>query len=225
MLFPEQHGDVQGAEQRFTKPDGHGMLFTNGTGTGKTYSGLGVIKRFAMQGKRNTLVVVPSQGILLDWMRGAKSLGLQLNILSSAADKGRAFSGTTYANFGANRHIADRNWDLVVADEAHKLSSDQNGTVTEALRTLRALTLHPEGLYDRAKMVLRNLWDRIERIPENERQSAYVEFEKKAQALIDKWKKQERPKALMMSATPFPYHFSLDYAEGYLFNFDRGETN
>jgi hypothetical protein len=56
MLTPEQQGDVLKAEQRFAKPDGHGMLFTNGTGTGKTYTGLGIVKRFAKRGKTNILI-------------------------------------------------------------------------------------------------------------------------------------------------------------------------
>jgi hypothetical protein len=223
MLFPEQHQDVQTAELRFNKTEGHGMLFTNGTGTGKTYSGLGVIKRFFQQGKGNVLVVAPSQGILTDWVKSAKDLGLEMNVLGDTQDKGRGLSATTYANLGANRTLADREWDLVVTDEAHKLSSDQDGTKTEALRTLRALTLHPDGLYDRAKMQLRALWDQIEKLPESQRKSAYEAFDKKAQPLIEKWKDQQRPKTLMMSATPFAYHFSLDYAEGYLFDFDRSD--
>lgn len=223
MLFPEQHDDVLKTEQRFAKPDGHGMLFTNGTGTGKTYSGLGVIKRFAMQGKTNTLVVAPSQGILMDWVRSAKDLGLDMKVLDSTMDNGgKGLVGTTYANLGDNRHVADRQWDLIVPDEAHKLSSDQDGTATKALKAMRALTLHPDGLHDRAKMVLRDLWDQIERMPEKDRGSAYQAFDKKAQPLIDKWKAEARPKALMMSATPFAYHFSLDYAQGYLFEYGGG---
>ncbi|MET4187627.1 hypothetical protein ABIB86_000424 [Bradyrhizobium sp. JR1.7] len=225
MLFPEQHTDVQKAEQRYAKPDGHGMLFTNGTGTGKTYSGLGVIKRFAMKGKTNTLVVAPSQGILMDWVKSAKDLGLDMRVLDDTASNGRkGLVGTTYANLGANRTLADREWDLVVPDEAHKLSSDQNGTVTEALRTLRAITKHPDGLTERARMVLRADYDRIEHLPKNEQGAAYAAFEKKAAPLIEKWRDEQRPKALFMSATPFAYHFSLDYAEGYLFEFDKDRS-
>jgi len=219
MLFPEQHDDVLKAEQRYAKPDGHGMLFTNGTGTGKTYSGLGVIKRMAMQGKGNTLVVAPSQGILMDWVRSAKDLGLDLSILEDTQDKGKGFVGTTYANLGQNRTLADREWDMVVADEAHKLSSDQNGTETEALKTLRAITKHPDGLHERARMVLRSDWDKIDQLPEAKKAEAYAQYQKKADPLIAKWRAEERPKTLLMSATPFAYHKSLDYANGYLFEY------
>lgn len=225
MLFPEQHQDVQTAEIRYNKAAGHGMLFTNGTGTGKTYSGLGIIKRFEQQGKRNTLVIAPSQGILTDWQKSARDLGLELHILPDTVSngKGKGFTGTTYANLGANRTLVDRDWDLVVADESHKLSSDQNGTKTAALSTLRALTLHPDGLRTRAEMVLRADVDRIFQLPEGKRPEAWAAFEKKAAPLIEKWKDEQRPKALMMSATPFAYHFSLDYAEGYLFDYDRSQ--
>jgi hypothetical protein len=56
-LLPEQQEDVHKAETIFARPTGYGMLFTNGTGTGKTFTGLGVVKRFAMQGKDNTLIM------------------------------------------------------------------------------------------------------------------------------------------------------------------------
>lgn len=35
LLLPEQRDDVAKVEARFAKPDGHGMMITNGTGTGK----------------------------------------------------------------------------------------------------------------------------------------------------------------------------------------------
>lgn len=219
MLFPEQHDDVKKAEDRYAKPDGHGMLFTNGTGTGKTYSGLGVIKRMAMQGKGNTLVVAPSQGILMDWVRSAKDLGLDLKVLEDTQDNGKGFVGTTYANLGQNRTLADREWDMVVADEAHKLSSDQNGTQTDALKSLRAITKHPDGLNERARMVLRSDYDKIDQLPESKKAEAYAAYQKKAEPLIAKWRGEERPKTLLMSATPFAYHKSLDYANGYLFDY------
>lgn len=225
MLFPEQQDDVFRAEQRFAKPDGHGMLFTNGTGTGKTYSGLGVAKRFAMQGKKNILIVAPSQGIIMDWIRSAKDLSLDVSALESTTDNGKGIVATTYANLGANKTLADREWDLVIADESHKLSSDQNGTQTAALGTLRAITLHPDGLAERARMVLRADWDKIDTLQsDSEKADAYRAFQAKAAPLIEKWRAQPRPKALMMSATPFAYHFSLDYAEGYLFEYDRNRN-
>ncbi len=45
MLLEGQREDVEFAEKRFAKPNGYGVLFTNSTGTGKTFLGLGVIRR------------------------------------------------------------------------------------------------------------------------------------------------------------------------------------
>ena len=66
------------AEQRFAKPDGYGMLFTNGTGTGKTFTGLGIVKRFALAGKTNTLIVAPNDKIIEDWQKSGRVLGLDI---------------------------------------------------------------------------------------------------------------------------------------------------
>lgn len=233
MLFPEQHADVKAAEDRFAKADGHGMLFTNGTGTGKTYTGLGIIKRFALAGKKQAIVIAPSQGILMDWQRSAKDLGLDAHILDSTVDKGKpGLNLTTYANFGDNPTLADQEWDLVVPDEAHKLSSDQDGTTTKALRTLRALTYHPDGLQRRAEMVFRKEFDAIKPLSKNPsaqesaaHQAAVSAYNAKAGPAAKEWRARKRTnKATFLSATPFAYHFSLDWAEGYLFNFPE-DTN
>ncbi|MCU0733530.1 MAG: DEAD/DEAH box helicase family protein, partial [Hyphomonas sp.] len=95
LLFESQHEDVLKAEARFQKPDGHGMMFTNGTGTGKTFTGLGVVKRFALQGKGNILIVAPTQGIMSDWMKSAQALGLSINALENTQDAGRGIVITT----------------------------------------------------------------------------------------------------------------------------------
>lgn len=65
FLLPEQQEDVAKAETQFFDPKhaddehggGNGILFTNGTGTGKTYTGLGIAKRFIKQGKGRVLIV------------------------------------------------------------------------------------------------------------------------------------------------------------------------
>lgn len=88
---------MQKAERRFAKHTG--MLFTNGTG--KTFTGLGIAKRFYNDGKRNILVVVPSGKVASDWVKSAGYLDLPLQQLASTADNGG--SGpviTTYTNFG-----------------------------------------------------------------------------------------------------------------------------
>ncbi len=222
MLFPEQQDDVFRAEQRFAKADAEpGFLLTNGTGTGKTFSGLGVIKRFHKQGKRNILIVAPSQGILNDWIKAAAIFNLQINLLDSTKDAGTGLVATTYANLGANRHLGDRDFDLVVADEAHKLTTGKDGDTTAALRNFRALTLHERGLRDRADMIFR---DELDAIGDKAADGVWQRYTDKAKVKVDELRENPRPKTLFMSATPFAYHFSLDYAEGYLFSFGPEPT-
>ena len=57
------------------------MLFTNGTGTGKTFSGLGIIKRFSNAGKNNIPIVVPNDKIIEDWQKSGRMLGLDISEL------------------------------------------------------------------------------------------------------------------------------------------------
>ncbi len=170
-LLPGQQEDVHKAETRFAKPDGYGMLFTNGTGTGKTFSGLGIVKRFARQGKTNTLIVAPSDKIIEDWIDSAKALGLTVTRLTGTNEAGTGIVITTYAAFGANRTLADRSWDLVVTDEAHYLAQAADGEATTFLRTLRAITMHPEGDLTRAYMIHRELIDRRDAMRDLARQT------------------------------------------------------
>jgi len=101
---------VHFAEKRFAKTDGHGVLFTNGTG--KTFVGLGIIKRMVREGKKNGLIVVPSQQILNAWTRAAGDLGLTLNALENIKDHGKGVAITIYANLAENDTLADRAHDF-----------------------------------------------------------------------------------------------------------------
>ena len=60
MLQPEQQEDVEFIETRVNVNNKPGVMLTNGTGTGKTYSGLGFVKRMYDAGKKNILIVSPS---------------------------------------------------------------------------------------------------------------------------------------------------------------------
>lgn len=148
-LLPEQQEDVHKAEQRFAKPTGYGMMFTNGTGTGKTFTGLGMVKRMAMQGKNDQLVVVPDAKIMADWIDSAKALGLTITPLRDTKDAGKGISITTYANLGENNAVVHREWQHVVPDEAHQLMQGKDGEATAALATLRAITLHQTYAFTR----------------------------------------------------------------------------
>jgi hypothetical protein len=243
LLLEPQRGDVLKAEQRFAV--GNGMLLTNGTGTGKTASGMGLVVRSINAGKPNALVVVPSDKIASDWIKFAKMLGVNLKQLESTSDNGTDGQViTTYANFGANDSLALRDWDQVVADEAHYLSSNEKGEGTGALAKLQGLTGHPDGFYQWVRERNPKEWGAYKEAMNASRdaakdsattqtqkdQLAEVEGKQKAlwdaiekpakKAWQDRWaKQQDLPKTLFLSATPFAYVKSVDYAEGYLFDY------
>lgn len=252
FLHGVQQEDVHKAEQRFAKPDGYGYLLTNGTGTGKTLSGLGTVKRFARQGKTNTLILVPDDKIMADWVMSGQWLGLKLTPLASTKDKGRGITITTYANVGQNDALAQRQWDLIVPDEAHTLMQDADGTPTTFLKTVWAISMHPRGVHDRFAMLNRDdlakqreLSQRIEgntKILNNpdttdmmvaslRRESERAEKELEAltaklRAELERVKAEvaaaqgeKRPRLLALSATPFAYEKTVDWAAGYLFDY------
>ena len=258
MLSAGQQEDVAKAERRFAVPDGYGMLFTNGTGTGKTFSGLGIIKRFSNAGKNNILIVVPNDKIIEDWQKSGRMLGLDISELKNTKDAGKGIVVTTYANMGANSELVRREWDLVVHDEAHHLMENSEARSTNALRTLRAITLHPDGANDRHAalyadeiMELSNLRTRLkgnielgrslfisvaekERIAaENARLSESLALAEKRNRETQKIVREDvesrqgavRPRALFLSFTPFAYEPSIDWANGYLFDYNEGRPS
>lgn len=144
FLDDGQANDIAFAEKRFE--DEKGVLFTNGTGTGKTFTGLGIMRRFVDQGKDNIIVVAPSQNILDSWIKAAKKFfKIDITLLKDKTDAGKGVVGTTYANFGDNDSLVDRDWDLIVTDESQYLMQNEQGDVTNALNQLRALTHHNLG--------------------------------------------------------------------------------
>ena len=149
FLLPQQQEDVLKAETQFFDEShndrdhafGKGYMFTNGTGTGKTYTGLGIVKRFIKQGKGRVLVLTPSQTKVKDWVKDAKNLGIELNDLDVVAkskkdgttattEKGEGAVITTYANFRQNKALLEDLFDLIVYDESHRLLENKEGTGT-----------------------------------------------------------------------------------------------
>lgn len=220
LLLPEQQDDVLKVERRFAKPDGHGMMITNGTGTGKTYSGGGVIKRFVQSGRDNILILAPSQGILDHWVEAGADLGLTISKLDDTTSAGRGIVATTYANAGMNGELAKRNWDLVVTDEAHKLSQNATGDATSALRTVRAITNRPADLRAKSQMLHAGEWDKARAMKDGEAKTAEMHrLHQQEDAEVKALAKEPRSKVLFLSATPFAYDQNVDYAEGYLFDY------
>lgn len=160
-LFPEQQDDVVFAEHRLFDNGARGVMFTNGTGTGKTYTGLGLAKRFVMQGKDNIIITVPGEKVAADWIERAEAVQLNITKLRDTKDAGSGVVITTYKNFSDNDELVKRDWDLVIHDEAHKLSENMDGNPTNALKKSRAITGHPDGMYTYAEAMERELLDKI----------------------------------------------------------------
>lgn len=236
ILKPEQAGDVAFAERRLIDNNKNGVLFTNGTGTGKTFSGLGIIKRIYDKGKKNIIVVAPNTNIIKQWVDAAKEhFGIEMIPLENVKDSGKEVCITTFANFGYNHELAKKDWDLVVCDESQNLMSGANANPTNALRTLRAITHHEEGFTRWLKDNHSELWDELQKASEIDEKEKTEESKKKYDEAYKKWNNAEleakkdypglkKSKVVFLSATPFAYVPNIDYANGYLFNYG-GEKN
>jgi hypothetical protein len=241
FLNEGQAADVVFAEKRFEEHKG--VLFANGTGTGKTFSGLGIVSRFANQGKNNILIVAPSQNILDSWTKAAKNFfGLDVSLLEDKNDAGKGIVATTYANFGDNVALVNREWDLIVTDEAHYLMSNSAGTNTASLEKLRGLTGHEQGFENWFSAKYSDLVAEFKKVndrnylsgisdnvyyqergeKEQHQKEVSIEYKDTREAAREEWKtKESKTKTVMLSATPFAYESNIDYANGYLFDYDK----
>lgn len=220
MLFQSQVEDVLCAEQRYLS-GGKGYLFTNGTGTGKTYVGLGVAMRFWAQGKRDIIIVVPTETKCRDWVREGAKVGLSITILNGIHDGGRTICVTTYANYYQNDEILRRDFDLVIYDESHYLNQNQQGKETSYLSKHKQVAKLPSFAKDQTRRMLPPY-------PHHDHETEDYDIYR---LKLDAWKKQftyhsvtmvEKTKVLFLSATPFAYHKSIKYADGSLFNISEG---
>lgn len=151
FLLPQQQDDVLKAETQFfdeshkdkAHASGKGYMFTNGTGTGKTYTGLGIIKRMVKQGKGRILIITPSQQKVKDWINDGKNLCLDIRDLDDWAnergstatnEKGDGVVITTFANFGTNKRLLEDQFDAIVYDESHRIMENKNATETARSR-------------------------------------------------------------------------------------------
>src|SRR5690606_19704859 len=250
-LLPEQQRDVQKAEDRYFDPaqktkekaNGKGMLFTNGTGTGKTFTALGVIKRFAMRGKKNVLIVVPSQEKVSDWQRDGRKLLLDIAPLESTTDGGKPMAVTTYANFRANEELLKRDFDLVVYDESHRLMESKTGETSSTTLTHYLIGNKDEQAALQRLTQVHPLWKEAKKLQEDLREAAKERderLEKNIEQKLDRIKEKQREllpglkerakaaaentKVLFLSATPFKAHFNLRYANGFLFDWGNQES-
>lgn len=157
FLLPQQQDDVLKAETQFfdeshkdkAHAGGKGYMFTNGTGTGKTYTGLGIIKRMTKQGKGRILIVTPSQQKVKDWINDGKNLCLDIRDLddwskehgsTATNEKGEGVVITTFANFGTNKTLLEDQFDAVIYDESHRIMENKGANETARSRQHYMLT-------------------------------------------------------------------------------------
>lgn len=247
VLKPEQQQDVLKAEKRYLT--NAGMLFTNGTGTGKTFTGIGIIKRFLLRKIDNIIIVVPNHKIASDWITTAEIFfNEHFQLLNDTSDQGKGVVVTTYANYRQNEALNNRRWALLVYDECHYLNQNASGNPTAAQKQDSLLGVNiseakalaeerigherpispnrPDEMF--TKETRYNYYGKKEYTPE------YLQYEKD----LEKYNKEKeqfderflnlakeiyanRPKKLYLSATPFAYHKSLSYADGSLFVIDE----
>ncbi len=201
FLLPQQQDDVMKAETQFFDEShndrehafGKGYMFTNGTGTGKTYTGLGIVKRFIKQGKGRILILTPSQTKVTDWVKDAGNLGVELKDLDQVAkakrdgtaatkEKGEGAVVTTYANFRQNKALLEERFDLIVYDESHRLLENKEGTgTTGAMQHYKVSNRNEQYAYLRLQEI-HPVW--------NELQSQREAFDEKRNATIERLKKE-----------------------------------
>lgn len=157
FLLPQQQDDVLKAETQFfdeshkdkAHAGGKGYMFTNGTGTGKTYTGLGIIKRMTKQGKGRILIITPSQQKVKDWINDGKNLCLDIRDLddwskehgsTATNEKGEGVVITTFANFGINKALLEDQFDAVIYDESHRIMENKSANETARSRQHYMLT-------------------------------------------------------------------------------------
>ena len=202
--------------------DPHQPCTANGTGTGKTFSGGGVIKRFVQQGKGNILVVAPSEAVIAGWSRAMDALGVPVSQLRDTKDAGQGVVITTYANLRDNNALASRSFDLIVTDESQNLMSSQSGDTTSALRNMRALAGRPSELRQKSRMIRADDWVKFDAMKDGPAKTAtYTRLNDQEKQDVERFSKEPRAKALFLSATPFAYDKTVDYAEGFLFDYPK----
>ena len=141
--------------ERFDTNGKQGVMITDGTGTGKTFSGLAIVKKMVDEGKKNIIIAAPNDTIINQWINAARDFyKIEVTRLKDTDDAGEGIVITTYANFGENEELVNRNWDMVICDESHNLMNSEGGKTTNILSRLRLLTYHPTELRNRAEQTI-----------------------------------------------------------------------
>lgn len=190
--------------------------------THNTFTGGGQIKRFVQMGKSDILIVAPSEAVIAGWKRALEALGVPVSQLRDTRDAGQGVVITTYANLEQNEALATRSFDLVVADESQNLMSNKDGNATGALNHLRAITHRPADLWRKHVMIHSDEYARLKTMRDGEAKTQeFARLRKIQEREVEAWSKEPRSKVLFLSATPFAYDKTVDYVEGYLFDYPK----
>ena len=155
-LLPHQQENVAKAERQFFSEEhadrehgyGKGFCFTDGTGTGKTFTGLGIARRFVNEGKGRILILTTKTKVS-DWVNDASKMGLEASSLEEVTKrekktatqvKGKGIVVTTYANASQNKALMEDAFDLVIYDESHYIMNNKGGNETISTKTHYMLT-------------------------------------------------------------------------------------
>lgn len=215
-LFKEQQEDVLKAEKRFL--EGKGILFTNGTGTGKTFVGLGIAKRFLFQSKPNILIVVPTDKKAKDWIIEGNHLQLSIQQLETVNDVRSGMIVTTYANFYQNDALTHHHFDLVMYDECHYLLQNANGDFTESLYKHQFVAKLPSSFNSLYKNRIREAcksYDADNDCYVYNKEQFKEQYNQQLQEYIKK------TKVVFLSASPFAYHKSILLGDGCLWEINE----
>jgi len=208
-LRNHQAEDCATIEKRFYVDEHKGIQCTNGTGVGKTFLGLSVANRAWYRGRRNILIVAPTDKKVTDWIAdNALKFDTEIRQIENVSSIPLMENGqpgmvaTTYANFYQNLELEKYTWDLIIYDESHKLMENGQKKDTKALQKHRIIA----GLPNHFKRTV--VWDNLQTFKE-------MSVEKRYEVL-----KQytARTKVLFLSASPFAYHHNLLIGDGILWN-------
>lgn len=210
-LQDTQCEDVARVENSFKVRKGY--LCTNGTGTGKTFVGLGTIYRFLMMGKSKILIVVPTDAKCSDWKSEAREyFGIDIHIAQGLENIGEGITVMTYANFYQNTKVINVWWDLIVYDESHYLVQNGQGKSTVYLEQHFKCSNVWSTARSKAVKILGYPPSRDDKNYEYRKKEYSEKYEAKVQQIHNK------TRVLFLSATPFAYRKNLIYGDGTIFN-------
>ena len=180
--------------------------------THNTFLGLALANRFIYYGKKNILIVAPTDKKVDDWCNDNNSKFdsdlRQIKTTTSIPllDDGQpGMVATTYSNFYQNEMLNEYIWDLIIYDESHKLMENGQKKETVYLDRHRQIARLPNQF--KREFVIDN-FDYVQNLSLEEREKLL-------------FKHTDRTKVLFLSASPFAYHHNLIIGDGCLWNIDQ----